>query len=143
MDRLRKDLSLKGFANLVAKDLQKLRRMEESNSDGICRCISCGKRDHWKKMQGGHFIGGRSMSVLLVEDNIWPQCVSCNQHKHGNQVGFEQGLINQFGEVHGGQLVKHLKELRGKASTYTRESLADLRDTYRARIKIEQKRVGK
>ena len=35
---------------------QKLVRLKAADKHGFCRCVTCGKRQHWKELQGGHFI---------------------------------------------------------------------------------------
>jgi hypothetical protein len=93
-DRLRKDLQIGTFANLVAKDLQKAIRMEAADDRGICRCVTCGKKGHYKRMQGGHFVPGRRQSILFVEENIHVQCISCNNYLSGNVMEYERFMVN-------------------------------------------------
>ena len=138
MRRLRKDISLGTFANLVAADLQKAIRMESSNDKGICQCVTCGKRDHYKRMNAGHFIGSRVQSILFVEDNIHVQCVSCNQHESGNRDVYLAYML----ETYGPEKVQELRALKHSGYKYTREQLADMRETYKARIKLQKARLG-
>lgn len=138
-DRLRRDLMPKTFANLVARDLQKLRRLEEADDEGMCQCCSCATVAHYKQMQGGHFIATRSPSVLLVEHNIHPQCIRCNRYLAGNQVHYEEYMRERYGDA----VVAELKALRDRKGVFAREVLADLRDEYNARIKQELARLDK
>lgn len=39
-------------------------------------CVTCGKQCDIKQLQAGHFIGGRTNSVLFVEDNCFAQCLT-------------------------------------------------------------------
>ena len=134
---LRKDLSLKSFANLVAKDLQKAIRMESADDHGICVCVTCGKKDIFKRMQGGHFIGGRGFSVLFVEANIHPQCERCNNHLHGNQTEYARFIADEYGE----ETLHELRALKGQIKKFTREELAIMRQGYKQRIKEQEKRL--
>ena len=137
MRRLRKDISLGTFANLVAADLQKAIRMESSNDKGICQCVTCGKHDHYKRMNGGHFIGGRYQSILLIEDNIHVQCVDCNKEESGNRDKYVEFML----ETYGPEKVQELRALKHSGYKYTREQLADMRDGYKARIKQQKARL--
>jgi hypothetical protein len=135
--RLRKDLQLGTFANLVAKDLQLAIRMESADDRGICQCVTCGKRDDYRKMNAGHFIGSRVQAILLVEDNIHVQCVHCNQHLSGNGAAYVEYMLENYGP----EKIEELRALKHSGYKYTREQLADLRDGYKARIKAQEKRL--
>jgi len=136
--RLRKDLQIGTFANLVAKDLQKAVRMESANDKGVCQCVTCGKQDHWKLMHAGHFIPGRRMAMLFVEENIHPQCNYCNTFLSGNVGEYERFLLRAYGK----SVVASLHSLRVQQHKYTREQLADMRDGYKRRIKLQEQRLG-
>ncbi len=136
--RLRMDISLTKFIGEAAKDLQKLRRLECADNRGFCECISCGRKAHYKTMQGGHFISRNHKSTVLNESNIWPQCVSCNQHKHGNLGEYRRRLC----EIIGTDGVDLLEASKYKIKQFTREELADMRENYRLRIKREKERLG-
>lgn len=136
--RLRKDIGVTTFVGEVAKDLQKLRRLECADAFGMCECISCGKRLHYKSMQGGHFISRNRKSTILNESNIWPQCVSCNQHKHGNLGEYR----NRLCQIIGTDGVEELEALSRQIKQWTREELANMRENFRLRIKREKERLG-
>jgi hypothetical protein len=135
--RLRKDLQLGTFANLVAVDLQKAIRMESADDNGICQCVTCGKRQHYKEMDAGHFVPGRRQSIVLVEENIHVQCKTCNKELHGNAGPYERFMI----ETYGPDKPEELRALNRVSYTYDRHHLADLRDSYKARIKVQEKRL--
>ena len=137
-DRLRKDLAIGTFANLVAKDLQLAIRMEAADSDGICQCVTCPNRGHYKTFHAGHFIPGRRMAVLFVEENVHPQCNRCNTYLSGNVTEYERFIVNTYGE----SVLESLRNLRHQQHKYTREELADMRDGYKKRIKIQKARLG-
>ena len=67
--------------------IQKLARISAADDNGYCKCVSCGKLDHYKNMDGGHFIPkGSSSRWALEESNVNPQCKGCNgfSMKHGS-----------------------------------------------------------
>jgi len=44
--------------------------------NGFVKCYTCSTVKHWKEMQAGHGIGGRSNAVLFNEDIVRPQCLT-------------------------------------------------------------------
>ena len=54
--------------------LQKLVRMKAADENGLAECVTCGKRQHYKEMDGGHFISRKWTATKLVEENVHPQC---------------------------------------------------------------------
>jgi hypothetical protein len=63
----------------AAKLLQRLVRLKASDDNGYCQCVTCGKIDHFKNMQGGHFYSRKHIVFKLFEENIHVQCPACNQ----------------------------------------------------------------
>ena len=64
---------------------------------GNVRCVSCGRLYQIKGIQAGHFVSRGNNSLRYSEDNVFPQCVSCNVFKNGNYPAFSVYLINKFG----------------------------------------------
>ena len=58
----------------------------------IVECYTCGKRDHWKRLQCGHFQSRKHYSTRWNEDNCQVQCVGCNMFKGGEQYKFGMKL---------------------------------------------------
>lgn len=69
----------------AATALQKLVRIKAATAMGHCACVTCGLVQDWRSMHGGHFIPRGIQSLLLVEENIHPQCRGCNvfRMQHG------------------------------------------------------------
>jgi hypothetical protein len=36
----------------------------------ISECVTCGKQDHWKKLQAGHFVSRKHYATRWDEDNV-------------------------------------------------------------------------
>lgn len=79
-------------------NFQRLRRVEEANSDGYCRCISCGKIARWQDLQGGHYIPRAVRVTELDRDNVNPQCQQCNGFLNGNLTQYRYHLVRKIGE---------------------------------------------
>lgn len=115
----------------TAKDLQKAIRLESADRNGECQCVTCGKRYHWKEIQAGHFVSGRSNGVLFDERGIHPQCVSCNMFRNGNQEAYFQFMLSRFGQ----SVIDELLANRRKVVQFSRAELNAMRSGYRDRIK--------
>jgi 5-methylcytosine-specific restriction endonuclease McrA len=58
----------------------------------IATCVTCGKKDHWKKLQAGHFMSRKHYSTRWDEDNVEVQCQACNVFRYGEQYLFAKYL---------------------------------------------------
>tara|TARA_R110000803_G_scaffold200219_3_gene264473 strand:+ start:527 stop:916 length:390 start_codon:yes stop_codon:yes gene_type:complete len=65
--------------------------------DEIASCFTCGKSDHWKRLQNGHFQSRRHYSTRWDEINCQVQCAGCNVFKYGEQYVFGNKLDQRFG----------------------------------------------
>tara|TARA_R100000935_G_scaffold19476_1_gene37426 strand:+ start:1241 stop:1630 length:390 start_codon:yes stop_codon:yes gene_type:complete len=70
---------------------------QKNSSDEIATCFTCGKNDHWKKLQNGHFQSRRHYSTRWDEINCQVQCAGCNVFKFGEQYIFGNKLDQKFG----------------------------------------------
>ena len=84
-------------------------------------CCSCGKVLPLGKLQAGHFMPGRSDSVLLDEQTVHAQCYFCNCERQGNWPGYYKFMV----DMHGQDVVNDLVAayLRGSDKHYTPEQL--------------------
>jgi len=73
-----------------------IRRKESVNE--IATCFTCGKQDHWKKLQNGHFQSRKHYSTRWDEVNCQVQCAGCNVFRYGEQYKFSLGLDQKYGE---------------------------------------------
>jgi hypothetical protein len=63
-------------------------RKKYADSNGMAKCVTCGKVDNWKKMHAGHAISGRGGRVLFEEKIVRCQCFYCNCIKNGRYDDF-------------------------------------------------------
>ena len=82
--------------------LQKIARLRDADKDGYCKCISCGKIEHYSRCDGGHFISRAISSTAFNLDNIHAQCKPCNRFKMvANSIeacNYRQNLIKKIGQ---------------------------------------------
>jgi hypothetical protein len=73
-----------------------IRRKDAIND--IATCVTCGKKDHWKNLQNGHFMSRSNYSTRWDENNVGVQCYGCNISRAGEQYKFSQYLGNKLSE---------------------------------------------
>lgn len=85
-------------------------RLRNVDDDGITECFTCGKRDHWKKLQNGHFQSRRHYSTRWDETNCQVQCSGCNVFRFGEQYQFGLNLNKLFKKNTSEKLLKKSRE---------------------------------
>ena len=70
----------------------------KNSVDEIATCFTCGKQDHWKKLQNGHFQSRKHYSTRWDEINCQVQCAGCNVFKYGEQYKFSVNLDAKYGD---------------------------------------------
>lgn len=75
-------------------------RLRFSDEDGTCECYTCGKKDHWTRLQNGHFISRKHYKTRWRSDNCRPQCYGCNITRSGEQWLFGKRLDQEYGQGH-------------------------------------------
>lgn len=76
----------------------------------IAECYTCGKKDHYKKLQCGHFMSRKHYATRWDEDNCEVQCYSCNVMRYGEQYKFGLRLAKEKGIDLPEQLLKKTRE---------------------------------
>lgn len=93
----------------------------------IATCFTCGKQDHWKKLQNGHFQSRRHYSTRWNEQNCQVQCAGCNVFKYGEQFIFGKKLDEKYGEGTAEELYIKAK----KIVKLSNDELIDLINNYK------------
>jgi len=70
----------------------------KNSVDEKATCFTCGKVDHWKKLQNGHFQSRKHYSTRWDEVNCQVQCAGCNVFKYGEQYKFSVNLDAKYGQ---------------------------------------------
>ena len=84
------------------------RRFAEND---ISECYTCGKTDHWKNLQCGHFMSRRFYSTRWDDKNCQVQCKGCNVFRYGEQFKFSVHLNKEYGEGTAEMLEYNSKQL--------------------------------
>lgn len=137
----RKPKSIARLRNDVAELLQRLVRMKAAETiSGICQCVTCGKLDHWKNLQGGHFIERGKGATKIIEENIKPQCGYCNA------FGMKRASVvltyrNYMVDVHGERFVRELERLARTTVKHTRHELEGMAFEFKRQIQEQEQRL--
>jgi hypothetical protein len=126
----RKKLPTTGKLKKAAWDLlSKIVRLTHSDGN-TCECYTCGKLLFHKEAQAGHAIPGRTGAVLLDEEILRPQCVSCNVFGRGMYHIYSTKLIEENGMDWWKQKLANSK----KIVKWDRVSLNEKIESYRERL---------
>jgi len=137
----KKPKSMARLANDAADLLQRLVRMKAAELDGMCRCVTCGRVDHWKGLQGGHFVERGKLSTKLIVENVHPQCPGCNMFRMKTASGvldYRRYMVGRYGE----ELVRDLEVLAKQPKKYSRQEVQELSDELKRQIKEQEARLG-
>ena len=85
-------ITRKGLVKKLDTIFSQYIRMRNANANGIAECVTCGKKDHWKSMDCGHFMSRKHLSTRWHEDNCQVQCKSCNVFRYGEQYKYSLWL---------------------------------------------------
>ena len=105
-------------------------RRREADEGGTAYCFTCGQPKFWKELHAGHFIGGRTNSVLFNEEIVKPQCLMCNVFLGGNYGPYTLKML----DLHGREKVEEFMALKHQTKKYTKSDLEDLIQTYKQKL---------
>lgn len=89
--------SRKSLINKADKVFSQYIRRRYTDDNGFTECYTCGKKDHWKELQCGHFMSRKHYSTRWNETNCQVQCAGCNVFRYGEQYKFGRNLDIEFG----------------------------------------------
>ncbi len=125
---------------LVAAQL--LARISAADENGCCSCVTCGITDHYKKMQGGHFIAkGTSSYWSLEPENLHPQCPYCNG------FGMKHGIASQqytlyMEDTYGREYVDNMLDTKSNLKKMYKSDYVDFLAETNKLIKHHRERIG-
>jgi hypothetical protein len=94
-------------------------------------CISCGKKLGSKFDAGHYFSVGNYPNLRYDETNVHGQCVTCNQHLHGNLIEYGARLPERIGQA----AFDRLHELKVGRLSLTIPELQDQIKHYKQKLK--------
>lgn len=105
-------------------------RLKYADFRGYAPCFTCDERLPWQELQAGHFIRRQHSSVRFHEDNVRPQCRSCNEFRDGMEHSFEERLRDELGD----EEVDDLIELGRREEQYTEAWYRERTRYYRGQV---------
>lgn len=105
-------------------------RRRYADHKGYTNCVTCGKKDHWKNLQCGHFQSRKHYSTRWNETNCQVQCVSCNVYHYGEQFKFGKYIDTNYGTGTADKL--HLESR--KITKYSDVELLELINFYQKKL---------
>ena len=97
----------------------------------IATCVTCGKQDHWKKLQAGHFQSRKHYATRWDETNVQVQCSGCNVFRWGEQYKFSKWLDANKGEG----ASEGLAEKANQIVKFTTNELEEMIEEYKEKLK--------
>ena len=126
----------------AAKLLQRLVRLKASDENGYCQCVTCGKIDHYKSMQGGHFYSRRHLVFKLFEENLHPQCAGCNLYGM-RTTKIQEAYRIYMEDIHGARRIRAMQRLAWRASPkFDRKEVIQFAQQLKEQIKEQESRIG-
>ena len=120
--------SLKQLKKTTWESFSKQIRKANASHEGYVSCVSCGKTEHWRDTDCGHYHRNSERNALLGGNELWydkrnfaPQCKYCNRMT-GEQAGKAWGA--KMGET----LHWELYRLKQTPKKWTREELLAIKD---------------
>ena len=124
--------SLKTLIKRLDAVFSKFIRLRDSDSKGICKCITCNTPHHWTKLDNGHYIKRQYMSTRFNEFNCNSQCRKCNWLEQGANELYREALIKKYGqEIHDQLLIQ-----KYSTKKWSRFELELLIKEYSERVKV-------
>ena len=87
-------------------------RSKDADHAGMVDCFTCGVTKSWKyEIDAGHFMGRGKYATRWDEQNVKPQCKSCNGFRSGEQYLFSKRLDEEYGKGTSDELVYQSNQL--------------------------------
>jgi hypothetical protein len=107
-------------------------RRRDADENGMVKCFTCSKVDHWKNLQAGHYVPQSiALSLVFHEKNVHVQCGGCNLFRNGNPTVYAVELRKRYGE----NILEELQSHRVENFRYTRVDYDEMIQKYKALMK--------
>lgn len=95
-----------------------------------CICVTCQKNFEYSKIQAGHFVGGRTGSILFDEELVYGQCIGCNVFLRGNYDAYNLVMLKKFG----GDKVVEFLERKKQVVQYSPSDYLEIAEKYKQKL---------
>lgn len=122
--------------------IQLLARVSVADDNGYCTCVSCGDIQHYKDMDGGHFIAkGTSSYWALETDNVHPQCKGCNGFGMKYGIAAQQYLLWMV-DTYGRYFVDNMLATKSNVMKMYKADYVEMLAEFNKLIKHHKERIG-
>lgn len=114
-------------------------RQRNLDEYGDAICFTCGARNHYTKMDAGHYIAASlGLATYFDERNVQIQCTSCNRFRHGNLHQFALKLREKYGD----KILEDLENLRQTFRKISAPEYLELIEQYKKKLEnINQRKA--
>lgn len=106
-------------------------RRREADENGFVACISCGKIDHWKNQDAGHYIPkSLGLSVYFEEKSVHSQCRGCNLFRHGNLSAYAISLRKKYGDG----ILEELDRIKNTPVKFSKLDYEEMIEKYKGKL---------
>lgn len=130
-------ISRKGLVKKLDTIFSIFIRLRKANELGEVSCYTCGKKDHYKKMQCGHFMSRKHYSTRWEELNCQVQCYSCNVMRYGEQYKYGIQLKKEYGE----HLPDELLTMSRRIVKFSNDDLNEMINRYKHYVDLLKKEL--
>jgi len=127
----KKTKSLRQLKDQCWKLFSEYIRRKDADEGGTVECYTCGNLMYWKEAHAGHFVGGRTNSVLFNERIVKPQCPRCNIFLSGNYAYYTLRMLDEVGR----EQVDGFLALKSQSLKYTKSDILELIEKYKEKLK--------
>ena len=108
-----------------------VRMTEADGKNGLCKCFTCKRVQHWSVMDCGHFVSRKFTQTRFLKLNCRVQCKECNQQKNGNLEVFAEHLnLEQKG------LSTMLQEMSREPFKLDRDEMKQMLIDFRSKLRL-------
>lgn len=106
-------------------------RLRDANSNGVCKCVTCGGYEEPKYIQNGHFVSRKYKSLRWHENNCHCQCFSCNVTMNGNYLEYVKFMQTKYGS----ERIDLMQTMKSNTCKMTRFEYQILIKQYQEKVK--------
>lgn len=89
------------YLKLAKQTFQKLRRIQEADNNGYCKCVD-GSYRHWKSCDAGHYIPAKNLATCFDPTNVHPQTKTDNLNMDNPIISnkYTEFMLKKYGQDH-------------------------------------------
>ena len=124
--------SLSSYKNKLWGIFSQYIRRRNADAEGAVACFTCGRWDHYKNMDAGHYIArSLGLATYFHEQSVQVQCTACNRFRHGNLTQFAIKLREKYGDG----ILEELDSLRRQIRKISAREYENLINEYQDKLR--------